>query len=54
MTGTAAHITPVVSIDKINIGTGQPGAVTKKMQEKYFSIIKGEDDSYSDDLTKIY
>ena len=54
MTGTAAHITPVVSIDKINIGKGQPGAITKKMQEKYFSIIKGEDDSYSDDLTKIY
>ena len=54
MTGTAAHITPVVSIDKINIGNGQPGSITKTMQEKYFSIIKGEDDSYSSDLSKIY
>tara|TARA_B100000700_G_scaffold222511_1_gene245161 strand:- start:18348 stop:19268 length:921 start_codon:yes stop_codon:yes gene_type:complete len=54
MTGTAAHITPVVSIDKINIGNGQPGSITKTMQEKYFSIIKGENDSYSSDLSKIY
>ena len=54
MTGTAAHVTPVVSIDKINIGNGKPGPLSKKIQEIYFSIIRGENDKYSKWLKKIY
>ena len=54
MTGTAAHVTPVVSIDKINIGNGKPGLLSKKIQEIYFSIIRGENDQYSKWLKKIY
>ena len=29
MTGTAAHITPVISIDKMKIGNGKPGPISK-------------------------
>jgi branched-chain amino acid aminotransferase len=54
MTGTAAHITPVISIDKMNIGNGKPGPISKKLQEKYFAIIKGQDNDYDEWLTKIY
>ncbi|MDG1989845.1 MAG: branched-chain amino acid transaminase [Dehalococcoidia bacterium] len=54
MTGTAAHITPVVSIDKMKIGNGKPGPISKKLQEKYFAIIKGQDNDYGEWLTKIF
>jgi len=41
-TGTAAEITPVTKIDNIAIGTGKRGPVTKKLQERFYGILKGE------------
>jgi branched-chain amino acid aminotransferase len=46
LTGTAAEVTPVREIDERMIG--EPGPVTKTIQEKYFSIVKGEDEKYFD------
>jgi branched-chain amino acid aminotransferase len=40
-TGTAAEITPVRSIDRIDIGTGKPGPVTKEVQRRFFGITDG-------------
>ncbi|OGS46255.1 MAG: branched chain amino acid aminotransferase [Elusimicrobia bacterium RIFOXYD2_FULL_34_15] len=42
LTGTAAEVTPVSKIDKIIIGTGKCGEVTKKLQTQYFNLIKGK------------
>ena len=41
-TGTAAEITPVRSVDRIPVGSGEPGAVTKQLQERYLAIARGE------------
>lgn len=41
MTGTAAEITPVTMVDKITIGSGVRGPVTKRLQEKFFGITEG-------------
>jgi branched-chain amino acid aminotransferase len=41
-TGSAAEITPIRSIDKINIGSGQRGPITQKLQEEFFAYIYGE------------
>lgn len=41
-TGTAAEITPIRSVDRINIGTGKRGEVTRKLQEIFFAITSGE------------
>ncbi|MEK7722913.1 MAG: branched-chain amino acid transaminase [Acidobacteriota bacterium] len=41
-TGTAAEITPIRSVDRITIGEGKRGEITKKLQETYFAIITGE------------
>jgi len=43
-TGTAAEITPIREIDGVEIG--KPGPVTKAIQEKFFSIVNGEDPSH--------
>lgn len=41
-TGTAAEITPIRSVDRITIGEGKRGEVTKRLQEVFFQIIHGE------------
>lgn len=41
-TGTAAEITPIRSVDRITIGAGKRGDVTKVLQDRFFEIIRGE------------
>jgi branched-chain amino acid aminotransferase len=48
LTGTAAEITPITSVDHRKIGQGVTGPVTKEIQEHYFGIIKGKlEDKYN-------
>lgn len=41
-TGSAAEITPIRSIDKIPVGNGSRGPVTKKLQDEFFDYIDGK------------
>jgi branched-chain amino acid aminotransferase len=41
-TGTASEVTPIRSIDKIQIGSGSRGPVTKAIQERFFGITSGQ------------
>ena len=41
LTGTAAEITPVRSVDKITIKDGKRGPVTAELQGKFFDIVNG-------------
>lgn len=38
-TGTAAEITPIRSVDRITIGAGKRGEITKRLQDEFFRII---------------
>ena len=40
-TGTAAEITPIRSVDRIDIGPGHRGPVTKQLQEVFFGLFSG-------------
>jgi branched-chain amino acid aminotransferase len=40
--GTAAEVTPIRSVDRIEIGTGKPGPLTLKIQKEYLGIAKGK------------
>jgi len=46
LTGTAAEITPVRDIDHRKIGRGEAGPVTRRLQEAFFSIVKGTDSKH--------
>lgn len=46
MTGTAAHVTAVVDIDRRPIGNGQTGEITQRLQKLYFEVIRGENAKY--------
>lgn len=41
-TGTAAEITPIRSVDRITVGAGKRGEITKIIQDRFFEIIRGE------------
>lgn len=53
LTGTAAEITPVREIDDRVIGPGHPGPVTKKLQETYFAVVRGNLPQYANWLSYI-
>ena len=42
LSGTASEITPVRSVDKITVGTGKPGPVTKELQRLFMATVRGE------------
>ena len=41
-TGTAAEITPIRSVDRITVGAGKRGDITKQLQDVFFDVIHGK------------
>ncbi len=41
-TGTAAEVTPIRSVDKISVGKGTVGPITKAIQKEFYAIVTGE------------
>ena len=41
LTGTAAEITPVRSVDRLDVGNGKPGPITKQIQSRFFGLFDG-------------
>lgn len=41
-TGTAAEVTPIRSVDRITVGSGARGPITRQLQEAFFGIINGD------------
>jgi branched-chain amino acid aminotransferase len=53
MTGTAAEVTPVREVDNRRIGKGEPGPITRRLQDAYFKAVRGEDPRYRSWLTAV-
>ncbi len=41
-TGSAAEVSPIRSIDRITIGSGRRGPITKELQDRFFAYVNGE------------
>jgi branched-chain amino acid aminotransferase len=41
-TGTAVEVTPVTSVDRLPVGNGDVGPVTRAIQQAFFGIVKGD------------
>ena len=54
LTGTAAEITPIISMDSKKIGNGKPGDITKKMMQEYSDIVMNKNEDYTHWLTSVY
>ena len=42
LTGTAAEVTPIRSVDRIPVGRGSRGPVTERLQKEFFALVAGE------------
>ncbi len=51
--GTAVEVTPIRSIDKIVVGKGAAGPVTRKIQEEFFAITSGKKNDRHNWLTPV-
>jgi len=47
MTGTAAHVTAVIDVDRRPIGNGKVGEVTARLQKLYFDVIRCGNEKYA-------
>jgi branched-chain amino acid aminotransferase len=54
MTGSAAEITPVRSVDRISIGSGKRGPLTKLIQEAFFDVVEGRTPDADQWLTYVH
>jgi branched-chain amino acid aminotransferase len=48
LTGTAAEVVPITSVDDRVLGDGRPGPVTRRIQEVYQAAVRGQVDRYKD------
>jgi branched-chain amino acid aminotransferase len=52
-TGTAAEVTPIRELDRIEIGAGSRGPITEKIQTAFFDIVNGRNPKYAHWLTAV-
>jgi branched-chain amino acid aminotransferase len=52
-TGTAAEVTPVRSVDRIEIGDGKAGPITLDIQRRFLETVRGENDDPHGFLTYV-
>ena len=48
LTGTAAEVVPIASVDDRGVGDGRPGPITRRVQELYHAAVRGQVDRYKD------
>ena len=53
LSGTASEITPIRSVDKITVGAGKPGPVTKELQRLFMATVRGESEDSHGWLTYV-
>ncbi len=52
-TGTAAEVTPIRELDRIELGAGSRGPLTEKIQAAFFDIVNGRNPKYAEWLTLV-
>ena len=50
---TAAEVTPIRELDRVEIGIGRRGPVTEKIQSAFFDIVNGRNPKYAHWLTRV-
>ena len=54
LSGTAAEITPIISVDHEKIGNGKVGKITRKLMKSYTDLVMNRNENYSGWLTPVY
>lgn len=51
--GTGAQISPVVEVDRRQVGNGKPGEIAQELQHIYFDAVRGENPKYASWVTPV-
>ncbi|MFC1491460.1 branched-chain-amino-acid transaminase [Nitrospinota bacterium] len=54
MCGSAEEVTPIVTVDRIKVGDGKPGPLTRRLQNVFFTAVRGNDEAYEKGLIPVY
>ena len=54
LVGTGAQVSPVIEVDHRKVGTGDIGAITRRIQDRYFDAVRGRLPKYRHWVTPIY
>ena len=54
LVGTGAQVSPVIEVDHRKVGTGEIGAITRKIQNRYFDAVRGKLPQYRHWVTPVY
>jgi branched-chain amino acid aminotransferase len=54
LVGTAEEVTPVVSVDRIEVGDGTPGPMTRQFQRWLWEAARGRDPEFRGELAPVY
>ena len=54
LSGTAAEIIPIISIDQNKVGNGKAGVITKELMKNYKDVVMNKNQKYSEWLTPVY
>lgn len=52
--GSAAEVLPITSVDRINLGTGEVGPITRTLRDAYFSAVEGRSHTDKGWLTPVW
>lgn len=52
--GTGQEVVPVLSVDGKPLGSGEPGPLTRRLQDAYERVVRGHDDTYRHWLSPVY
>jgi len=52
--GSGQEIVPILSVDRIPVGAGRVGPLTRRLQERYFGIVRGADADHRAWLTPVW
>jgi branched-chain amino acid aminotransferase len=52
--GTAAEVTPIRSVDRVQVGAGRRGPITERLQKEFFAIVNGDKPDRHGWLTPVY
>ena len=52
--GTAWEVTPIVAVDRLEVGNGKPGDITRRLQDLYFAIARGESNAHAAWRTAVF
>jgi branched-chain amino acid aminotransferase len=52
--GSSYEVQPILSVDRLAVGTGEMGTLTRRLQQRYFDVVYGETNEHAAWLTPVY